>query len=100
MKLGTLVRIENIKDSEEKLLQIKRMGFESCQLVYKPEKYLLKDAKIIKKAAEASRIDISAQFCGYYDNDTVWDNYHGFLTAGLGVEAYRKSRLDSTKQRR
>lgn len=98
LKLGTLVRIENIKDSKEKFLQIKKMGFESCQLVYKPEKYLAEDAKIIKKAADVSGIDISAQFCGYYDNDTVWDNYHGFLTAGLGIEAYRKSRLDYVKQ--
>ncbi len=94
MKLGTLLRIADINQAEEKFAQLKEYGFTACQLVYKPEKYVTEDAEIIKGAAEKNGIDISAQFCGYLDNDTVWDNYYGFLTAGLNVEAYRKSRLD------
>ena len=98
MKLGTLVRIENLSDTEAKFSELKKYGFTSCQLVYKPEKYFPEDAEIIKKAAEKYGIEISAQFCGYYDNDTVWDNYEGFKTSGLGIEPYRESRLKYVKE--
>lgn len=98
MKLGTLVRIENICEAESKFAELRKYGFESCQLVYKPEKYTREDAETIKNAAEKYGIEISAQFCGYYDNDTVWDNYKGFLTSGLGIEPYRESRLKYVKE--
>ncbi len=97
MKLGTLVRIGNLSDTEAKFSELKKYGFTSCQLVYKPEKYFPEDAEIIKNAAEKYGIEISAQFCGYYDNDTVWDNYEGFKTSGLGIEPYRESRLKYVK---
>lgn len=98
MKLGTLVRIENLSDTVTKFSELKKYGFTSCQLVYKPEKYLPKDAEIIKNAAEKYGIEISAQFAGYYDNDTVWDNYEGFKTSGLGIVPYRESRLKYVKE--
>lgn len=94
MKLGTLLRISDINEAESKFETLKNNGFSACQIVYKPEVYTKEDAQIIKAAAEKHGIDISAQFCGYYDEDTVWDNYYGFLTAGLNVETYRKSRVD------
>ena len=98
MKLGTLVRIENINDTEAKFAELEKYGFTSCQLVYKPEKYISKDAERIKNAAEKYGVEISAQFTGYYDNETVWDNYKGFLTSGLTVEPYRESRLKYVKE--
>lgn len=98
MKLGTLIRIQNISDAEDKFAELKKYGFESCQLVYKPETYIAEDAEIIKKAAQKYGIEISAQFCGYYDNETVWDNYKSFLTSGLGVEPYRESRIKYVKE--
>ena len=98
MKLGTLLRISNINDVETKFKTLRDNDFDACQIVYKPEVYTKEDAKIIKDAAAKYDIDISAQFCGYYDEDTVWDNYYGFLTAGLNVEAYRKGRVDYIKK--
>ncbi len=94
MKLGTLVRINHIEDTEKEFHKLRSLGFSACQLVYKPEKYKKEDAIIIKNAAKKYGVDICAQFCGYYDSDTVWDNYYGYMTAGLGVEAYRTSRLN------
>lgn len=94
MKLGTLAVISKPYEARERFLVLKEKGFTACQLVYKPKNYDLADAAIIRAAAEETGIDISAQFCGYYDTDTVWDNYYGYMTAGLGVEAYRRSRLD------
>ena len=97
MKLGTFLRISDIKDAQSKFDNLKNSGFEACQLVYKPDIYKKEDAEIIKSAAQNSGIDISAMFCGYNDTDTIWDNYYGFMTAGLGVEAYRKSRIEYVK---
>ncbi len=98
MKLGTLVRINTPEEADVKFSQLKEQGFEACQLVYKPDEYRSEDALIIKQAAEKYGIDVSAQFCGFNDSDTVWDNYYGFMTSGFGVEAYRKSRLDYVKK--
>ncbi len=97
MKLGTLLRITDIAEANSKFAQLKEFGFESCQLVYKPEKYTETDALIIKKAAQENGIEISAQFCGFYDNHTVWDNYFGFQTSGLNIEAYRFERTEYVK---
>ena len=98
MKLGTLLRLNTISEADEKFRASKNMGFDSCQLVYKPAEYRAEDAEFIKETAQKYGIDISAQFCGFNDNDTVWDNYYGYMTAGLGVETYRKSRLDYVKK--
>jgi len=97
MKLGTLLRINEISEANEKFAELKKYGFESCQLVYKPEKYVESDAIAIKKAAEDNNIEISAQFCGFYDTHTVWDNYYGFQTSGLNIEAYRFERTEYVK---
>ena len=93
MKLGTLVRIRTPEEAKAKFRALREAGFTACQLVYKPETYTMEDAPLIRRAADEEGIEISAQFCGYYDNDTVWDNHYGFLTAGLNVEAYRAQRL-------
>ena len=98
MKLGTLLRITDIDSANESFAQLKKYGFTACQLVYKPEKYTSEAAQIIKNAALENGIDISAQFCGYNDNDTIWDNYYGYTTAGLGAASTRKGRLDYVKE--
>lgn len=97
MKLGTMVKIKSPEEALERFKILRECGFAACQLVYKPKEYDLSHAAIIRQAAEETGMDICSQFCGYYDGDTVWDNYFGYMTAGLGVEAYRKSRLDYVK---
>ena len=97
MKLGTLVRITDINKANEEFKKVKELGLPSCQLVYKPATYCREDALIIKEASESNGIEISAMFAGYNDTDTVWDIYYGFQTAGINVEAYRKSRIDYIK---
>ena len=58
MKLGTFLRICDINDAQSKFENLKKSGFDSCQLVYKPDVYKKEDAKIIKSAAENSEIDM------------------------------------------
>lgn len=96
MKYGTFVRIPEGADisaaCDEKFSEIKKMGFESCQLVYKPAFYRLEDADIIKEYADKYGIEISAQFAGYRDPFTKFDNYFDFHNAGLNSPAFRESR--------
>ena len=94
MKFGKILRIENIKNAEALFADVSGKGFESCQLVYKPERYEVSDAKLIKELAEKYSLEISAMFCGFRDKEWVWDIYYGYLTAGINIEGFRKSRLD------
>ncbi len=94
MKLGTLLRLNDISDADRSFKKLSDMGFGACQLVYKPMEYRAEDAAAVKAAAEKYGIEIAAQFCGYYDTATVWDNYEGFKTSGLCVEPYAESRFD------
>ncbi len=97
MKFGILLRVENIADAEAKFKEVHDAGFPSCQLVFKPAVYTKEDAEVIKAAAAKYDVEISAQFCGFYDNETTWDNYYGFQNAGLNIEAFRQSRIEYVK---
>lgn len=93
MKIGTLVRLSNANEANEKFAHLAELGFNACQLVFKPAVFLEEDAKIIKDAAEANGIEISAQFCGYRDGGGTWNTYDAYLTNGVNVEAYRMERI-------
>jgi len=97
MKFGTLLRISDPAMADEKFRELQEAGFSSCQLVYKPAAYDLSLAAPIKAAADKYGIEISAQFCGYYDAETTWDLYYGYQNAGLNVEAFRQSRTEYVK---
>lgn len=98
MKYGTLVRIPEGCDlatvSNEKFAKVKEMGLESCQLVYKPKVYNTADAEIIKKAAEKHGVEISAQFCGYYDTYCNWDVKYDYRLAGINSPFFGGMRLE------
>lgn len=98
MKFGTFVRIGDLSEVEQKFKTVRDAGFTACQVVYKPKEYIMEDAKIIRDAADKYGIDISAQFCGQPDNETIWDIYYGYATAGLNIEAYRESRVTYIKK--
>lgn len=93
MKLGTLLRLNDVADADSSFKKLSDMGFGACQLVYKPVEYRSEDAVAVKAAAEKYGVEIAAQFCGFYDTATVWDNYEGFRTSGLTVQPYSESRL-------
>ncbi|MDD6308939.1 MAG: sugar phosphate isomerase/epimerase [Clostridia bacterium] len=96
MKLGTLVRITNVNQAEEKFANLRQHGFSSCQLVYKPDVYTKEDADIVRAAADKHNIEISAQFCGYKKGARPYDNYYNYRIAGLNIEASRAERVDYT----
>ncbi len=98
MKYGTFVRIPEGVDiaavADEKFSEIKAMGFDSCQLVYKPAIYDLSHADIIRESAKKHGIEISAQFAGYRDAFTKFDNYFDYHNAGLNSSAFREGRIN------
>ena len=96
-KYGTLVRLKNINDAEASFKKLKDMGFSYCQLVFKPEKYVMEDAAFIKKAAENQKVKIVSLFAGYYDNFTKWDMYDDYKTAGINSKKYGKKRIEYVK---
>lgn len=97
MKYGTLVRISETGDlaaiCEEKFERLRRMGLDSCQLVYKPEIYKNEDADIIKAAAQKYGIEISAQFCGFRDGGMLWDMHYDFRLAGINSPLFGGARI-------
>ncbi len=93
MKLGTFVKITDLSQAEESFATLRKNGFSSCQLVYKPDVYKKEDADFIKAAADKYNIEISAQFCGYKRGPSPDDNYFNFLVEGLNVETMREERL-------
>ena len=93
MKFGTLVRLKSVDECAEAFNKVKAMGLESCQLVYKPACYTIEDARLIKDAAEAYGVEISAFFAGFRDNYTAWDLKYDFRNAGLNSVAFGAARL-------
>lgn len=92
-----MLRINDPAEADAKFREAKEAGFTSCQLVYKPAVYELERAAEILAASKKYDIEISAQFCGYYDVETTWDLYYGYQNAGLNVEAFRQSRTEYVK---
>ncbi len=97
MKYGTLVRIpetENISAAcEEKFSRLQEMGMDACQLVYKPKTYTLEAADIIRECALRHGVEISAQFCGFYDSLGIWDAYFDYRVAGITSPVMGESRM-------
>ena len=93
MKYGTLVRIGNSDDAYEKFKKLSEIGIDSCQLVYKPENYVLSEAAKIRAAAEKCSIEISAFFAGFRDGFISWDLKYDYRNAGLGSAAFGAERL-------
>ena len=93
MKFGTLVRIKSPSECEEKFRRLKSFGLDSCQLVYKPERYSVEEALEIKEAASKCDIEISAFFAGFRDNYTKWELKYDFVNAGLNSQIFGAQRL-------
>ena len=97
MKYGTLVRIPEGSDIADvcckKFGELKECGFDSCQLVYKPKAYKETDADLIRSAADEFGIEISAQFCGYYDYNSLWDVRHDRRLSGINSLLFGGERI-------
>lgn len=97
MKYGVLAKIPvtgDLKENCEKVFaRIEKADLEACQLVYKPEKYRVEDAEIIKTSAAKHNVEISAQFLGYCDANCLWDEKFDFRLYGINSPLFGGDRI-------
>ncbi len=92
MKLGVILALD--RNIERSMLEIKEMGFETCQLVcWNSELFTDEYVDIVKAAVKNTGIQISAFWCGY-SGPKVWDFIDGPETLGIVPTTYRWSRAE------
>ncbi|NMA09091.1 MAG: sugar phosphate isomerase/epimerase [Clostridiales bacterium] len=93
MKLGTLVRLSEPAECTAAFEKLISLGFESCQLQYKPEVYRKADAEFIRAEADRIGLEISAKLGGFRDPYNAGGRY-AFLTSGFNALPYQQMRLE------
>lgn len=92
MNIGVMISFE-AGSFEDKILDLKKMGFTSCQFKSRdPELWTDENAEYIKSVIEKHNIEISAFWCGW-EGPQVWDFYDGPITLGLVPTDYRQMRI-------
>lgn len=93
MKLGTCVSFSSMEGMEEKLQQLRKFGFASCQLIsWNPMVWTDENAEILKTLLEKYEVTVSAFWCGW-EGPSDWNFYEGQLTLGLVPVEYRYARV-------
>lgn len=93
MKIGTCVGFSNMEDIEGKLEDLRRHGFDSCQLIsWAPQVWTDENAGVLKGLLERYGITVSAFWCGW-EGPSDWNFYTGQLTLGLVPPEYRAARV-------
>lgn len=93
MKLGTCVSLATMDGVEEKLAQLHKYGFRSCQFVsWNPKIWTDENARILKELLAQDEIEVSAFWCGW-EGPSDWNFYEGQLTLGLVPVDYRYARV-------
>ena len=93
MKLGTCVSFSSMEGMEEKLVQLGKFGFSSCQLIsWNPKVWTNENADILKSLLAKYHVRVSAFWCGW-EGPSDWNFYEGQLTLGLVPVEYRYARV-------
>lgn len=93
MKLGTCVSFSSMEGMEEKLVQLGKFGFSSCQLIsWNPKVWTDENADILKSLLAKYHVTVSAFWCGW-EGPSDWNFYEGQLTLGLVPVEYRYARV-------
>ena len=93
MKLGTCVSFSSMEGMEEKLVQLGKFGFSSCQLIsWNPKVWTDENADILKTLLVKYHVTVSAFWCGW-EGPSDWNFYEGQLTLGLVPVEYRYARV-------
>lgn len=93
MKLGTCVSFSSMEGMEEKLVQLGKFGFSSCQLIsWNPKVWTDENVDILKSLFAKYHVTVSAFWCGW-EGPSDWNFYEGQLTLGLVPVEYRYARV-------
>ncbi|MCQ2449226.1 MAG: sugar phosphate isomerase/epimerase [Clostridia bacterium] len=94
MKLGTCVYFNEMKGMDEKFKNLRKNGFDSCQLLaWEPKVWTDENAEALNAMLKENGITVSAFWCGW-TGPSVWDFYDGQLTLGLVPTEYRQMRVE------
>lgn len=94
MKLGTMVAMD-MDRLEDEFIDLKEMGFETCQLnCWKEESFTADNAHDVRSLAKKYEVEISALWCGW-SGPCEWNFTQGPVTIGLVPAAYRHKRLET-----
>ncbi len=92
MVIGALVDV-NMATIEQKLKNLKKFGFNSCQLCCWDMKIFNdENARKIKALLEENEITVSTFWCGW-EGEVFWNFYEGQKTLGLVPKKYRRRRV-------
>lgn len=92
MRIGVFVLLDG--DIDNKFFELKKEGFDNCQLgVWDMRMYSAGAAAKIKAAQRKHGVEITALWCGYSD-PVIWNFREGPSTIGLVPRAYRARRTD------
>ena len=93
MKIGTCVSLSSMAGIEEKLANLRKHGFFSCQLIsWNPKVWTEENASVLNALLERYGITVSAFWCGW-EGPSDWNFYDGQLTLGLVPPDYRYARV-------
>ena len=93
MKLGVLVSLTGREALDRKFADLKKYGFESCQLCsWDPSMWTDENAAAVAEISEKHGITISGFWCGW-EGPSDWNFYEGQLTLGLVPVDYRYARV-------
>jgi sugar phosphate isomerase/epimerase len=93
MKLGVLVSLTGREALDRKFADLKKYGFESCQLCsWDPSMWTDENAAAVAEISEKHGITISGFWCGW-EGPAAWNFYEGQLTLGLVPAEYRVTRI-------
>ncbi len=93
MKIGTMVRLNDMQTLEGKLKSLREMGFDNCQLCsWEPQLWTAENAAIVRDLLKTYGITPSSFWCGW-EGPREWNFYEGQLTLGLVPAQYRQLRI-------
>ena len=93
MKIGTCVSLSSMNGLEDKLSQLHKYGFSSCQLIsWNPQVWTDENAAVIRSLLDTYGITVSAFWCGW-EGPSDWNFFEGQLTLGLVPADYRYARV-------
>ena len=93
MKIGVCVNFNNIDVIDEKIANVKKEGFDNCQIIsWTPSVWTDENAKTLSAIMDKHGVTISAFWCGW-EGPTAWNFYEGQKVLGLVPPEYREIRI-------
>ena len=93
MKIGIVVIFWNIDNMEDKIRNVKELGFDNCQIQsWNPDLWTKENQEKIDSIVKKCGVKINSFWCGWA-GPSVWNFYEGPKTLGLVPEEYREMRI-------